>query len=163
MLSRIFWVGITGIALIVGMVLQDGDSILSWHDHRDVSPDRDRAIEAKVDRAIEDSFDKGQLAGPDGLEIDLPAETKRAMAQAVGELVKAEAEVAVARVGEEDEGAVREATARRDRARQEVDRLKAEIKGYERTAQRENDALREQVRREVKEEVRETVRDAIRN
>ena len=163
MLSRIFWVSVAGIALIAGMVLQDGGSIFRWSHDSDVSAKTERVVHDQVDRAIEGSFDKMEVTGADGREIDVPVETKQAMARAVGELVKAEAAIALARIGEDDETAVREATVRRDQARREVDRLKAEIKGYERAAHNKHDVLREQIRREIREDVRDTVGDAARS
>jgi hypothetical protein len=161
MLSRLLWVGVAGIALIAGIALQDGDSVFSWSHDSDVAAKSERAVDKQVERAIEGSFDKMQVTGSDGQDIDVPAKTKRALAEAVGRLVKAEADIAIARVGEDDEEAVREATARRDQARADVDRLKAEIKGLEKAAQGENDALREQIRREIREDVRDTVRAAV--
>jgi len=135
MLSRIFWIGVAGIALIAGIAVQDGDRMFSWGDHDDKSAQRERSIEAKVDRAIESSFDKMQVVDADGQEIDVPAKTKRAMADAVGRLVKAEADLAMARVGEDDEKELQAASARRDQARADIARLKAEIKSFERAAQ----------------------------
>ena len=99
----------------------------------------------------------------DGEEIDVPAKTKRAMADAVGRLVKAEADLAMARIGEDDEEAMKAASARRDKARADIDRLKAEIKEFERAAQGEDEALREEIRSEIRAEVRDSVRDAVGN
>jgi hypothetical protein len=163
MLSRIFWISVAGIALIAGIAVQDGDSIFSWSHDRDVSAKTERAVEERVERAIEGSFDKMPVVVADGREIEVPAETKRAMAAAVGELVKAEADFALAHVGEDDDEALRKASARRDQARREVDRLKTEIQDFERAASSENDARREQIRREIREEVRDSVRDAVGN
>ena len=161
MLSRIFWIGVAGIALIAGMAVQDGGGLFSWGDHRDVSVHRDHSIDDQVDRAIDRSFDKMQVTGSDGEEIDVPTKTKRAMADAVGRLVKAEADLAMARVGEDDEEAMQAAQSRRNQARADIDRLKAEIREFERAAQSENEALREEIRREIRDDVRETVRDAV--
>lgn len=161
MLSRIFWVGVAGIAIMAGIALQDGGSIISWDDHDGASTHRERTIDAKVDRAIESSFDKMQVVDSEGDEVDVPAKTKRALADAVGRLVKAEADLAMARIGDDDEGDVRRASADRDRARADIDRLKAEIKQFERAAQSDDDALREQIRREIREDVRESVRGAV--
>ncbi len=161
MLSRIFWVSVAGIAIIAGMALQDGNSIFSWSHDKEVSATTERSIEAQVERAIDGNFDKMHVVGADGDEFDVPAETKRALAAAVGELVKAEADMALARVGEDDPEALRAAATRRDQARREVDRLKAEIKGHERAAQSQQDALREQIRREVQQDVRESVKGAV--
>ena len=163
MLSRIMWISVAGIALIAGIAMQDGDWIFGWNDRTEVSSKADRTVEARLDRAIERGFDKMQVTDSDGREIDVPAKTKRAMADAVGRLVKAEMELATARIGEDDEGAMRAARAERDRARADVDRLKAQIEDFERAAQGENDVLREEIRREIREDVRETVRDAVRS
>lgn len=155
MLSRIFWIGLAGIALIGGMVLQNG---IFWDDDTEISSKTERTIEDKVDRAIDRSFDKMTVMGSDGEEVDVPAETKRAMASAVAELVKAETDLAVARVGEDDEEAVKAARARREKARAEVDRLEAEIRKLDRATDSDRDAIREQIKREVQEDVREAVR-----
>ena len=162
MLSRIFWVGVAGIALIAGMALQDGDRVFSWG-HDEPSPRAERSIDERVDRAIDRSFDKMQVTGADGEEIDVPAKTKRAMADAVGRLVKAEADMAMARIGEDDQEAMQAAGVRRNQARADIDRLKAEIKDFERAAQGENEALREQIRSEIRAEVRDSVRDVVGN
>jgi hypothetical protein len=163
MLSRIFWISIAGIALIAGMAMQDGGGIFSWGDHDDGSAKAEQSIDDKVDRAIDRSFDKMHVVGSGGEEIELPARTKRALADAVGRLVKAEADLALARVGEDDAREVQAASARRDQARADIDRLKTEIKEFERAAQSDNEALRERIRREVREDVRDSVRDAAGN
>jgi hypothetical protein len=159
MLSRIFWVGIAGFALIAGMAVQDGD-VFSWGDD-DVSARAERSIEDRVDRAIDRSFDKMEVVGSDGEEVDVPAETKRALAAAVGKLVKAETDFAMARIGEDNEEEMQAASARREEARAEINRLKAEIEQLERTAPSDGDALREQIRREVREDIRDSVRDSV--
>lgn len=162
MFSRIMWISIAGIALVAGIALQDGGSIFRWHDEAHELADSHRS-DSRVDRAIDRSFDKMQVTGADGEEIEVPAKTKRAMADAVGRLVKAEADLAMARIGEDDERAMKAAAARRDQARADIDRLKAEIKDFERAAQSEDDALREEIRREIRAEVRDSVRDAVGN
>ena len=163
MLSRLFWIAAAGIALVAGIALQDGDSIFGWGARAHDDWHREQAIEARVERTIEGSFDKMQVVDSDGRELDVPATTKRAMARAVGELLKAEAHLAMTRVGEDNEAEMRAALARRDGARAEVDRLKVEIEAFERAAQNEDGALREQIRREIREDVRATVRDAVRS
>ena len=162
MLSRIFWVSAAGIALVVGMIIQ-GDWNIDWTGDDEVSVRTARTVEEKVDRAIDASFDKMTVVQSDGREVDVPAETKRAMATAVGELVKAETDLAVAKIGEDDEEAIAAATVRRDRARAEVDRLKDKIEALENGTQVDKDALREQIRREVQEDVRESVRESVRS
>ena len=84
MLSRIMWISVAGIALIAGIAMQDGDWIFGSNDRTEISSKADRTVEARVDRAIERSFDKMQVTDGDGREIDVPARTKRALADAVG-------------------------------------------------------------------------------
>ena len=146
MLSRIFWIGLAGIALVGGIILQDGGGIFSWGDDAQISAKVERTIEDRVDQAIDDSFDKMQVTGSDGEEIDVPAETKRAMAAAVAELVKAETDLALAGVGESSDEDMKAARLRREKARAEVDRLEAEIKGFGRTKANEGDATHEQIK-----------------
>ena len=161
MLSRIFWIGLAGIALIGGMILQGGGGIFSWGDHREISAKMDGSVEERIDRAIDRSFDKMTVMGTDGEEFDVPAETKRAMASAVAELVKAETDLAVARVGEDDEEAVKAAQARRAKARADVDRLEAEIRKLDRASSGDREAIREQIKREVQEDISGTVKEAV--
>jgi hypothetical protein len=158
MLSRLFWIGLAGLALIGGMVLQDG---IGWDDDHDISMKSERTIEDKIDRAIDRSFDKMEVMGSDGEEIEVPAEAKRAMASAVAELVKAETDLAVARVGEDDEEAVKAARARREKARAEVDRLEAQIRKLDRASGSDREAIREQIKRDVQKEVSGTIRESV--
>jgi hypothetical protein len=158
MWSRIFWVGIAGIALVAGMVIQDGRSIFHWDD--DVSIDR--RIDAQIDRAVDRSVEGMQVVRTDGREIPVSAEAKRALIDAVGRLVKAEADLATLRIRDGNDQERQAAIATRDQARADVDRLKEQIRDQEPAAGMERD-VRDQVRREIREDVRDTVRDAVRN
>lgn len=157
MLSRIFWVGIAGLALVTGMVLQ-GDNWLFGSSDRAIDIGIDRAVDRTVDRAVDRSVDHLQVVGPDGQQVAVSPDTKQALAEAVGRLVKAEADHAVLRIGDASENEMQAANARRVEARAEVDRLKAEIEREE-AAPADRDAVREEVRREI----RDTVREAVRN
>ena len=161
MLSRIFWISLAGIALVGGMILQDGGGIFGWGDHREVSAKAEQAIEERVEHAIDRSFDKMEVMGSDGQEVDVPAETKRAMADAVGRLVKAEANLAVARATDSSDEEMKAVRAQRDKARADVDRLEAQIRSLDRAASSETDARREQIQREVREDIRATVRESV--
>lgn len=161
MLSRIFWFSVAGIALIAGMVFQ-GNSIFGWHDRAHEMRDSHRA-DAKIDRIIDRSFEKMQVIGSDGQEVEVPAETKREMAGAVSRLVKAEADLALARMGDDEEDEIQSAEARIADARADIDRAKARIKSAERAARSEHDALAEEIKREVREDVRASIREAIQN
>ena len=161
MLSRIFWISLAGIALIGGMVLQDGGGIFSWGDDTEISAKAKQTIEERVDHAIDRSVDKMEVVGSDGREVDIPDEAKRAMADAVGRLVKAETDLAIARVGEDDEEAVKAARANREKARADVDRLKDQFEKLDEAASSDNAALREQIRREIREDIRASVRESV--
>jgi len=159
MAGRIFWIGVAGVALVTGMVVQDGDEMFGWGHDDEVSTRIDRRIDRSVDRAVDRSVARIQIKDSDGREIDVPAESKQAFADAIGRLVKAEADYAVLRVrdGNREERAV--ARARRDHARAEVETLKDAIKQHEKGRHE----VREQIRRGVRDDVRETVRDAVRS
>ena len=159
MLSRIFWIGIAGIALVGGMILQGGHGIISWGDDADHARSVTHQIETKVDAAIDHSFDKMTTVTVDGKEVDVSPETKRALAGAVAELVKAETDLAFLRVRDSSDGEVAAAQARRDRAKADVDALQASIEQRKEVTDGQADAIREQIRADV----RDTVRDAVRN
>jgi len=163
MASRIFWIGVAGLALVIGMVLQDGPRMWTWADETGVSRSTQKVIESKVDEAIDRSFDKIDTVEADGREIPLSPEMKRAMAAAVGEFVKAQTDYAMVKATDGSEKAVDAARARRDTARAEVDRLKAEIKGEGEAATAEQKAVQENVRAQIREEIRDSVRDATKN
>ena len=159
MASRIFWFLIAGCALIGGMALQDGGTIFSWGDTTDDSRSVEQRIEAGVDRAIDESFDKMEVVDSKGEEVDISAETKRALADAVSRLVKAEAEVAVLQIRDGSDEDIQAATIERDRAKADVETLKAKIEGQKDLADEGRQAAQDQIRTEV----RETVREAVRN
>jgi hypothetical protein len=162
MLSRIFWVAAAGIALVAGVMLQGGGWIFGSGD-RAIDASIDRAVDRTVDRAVDRTIDRVQVVGTDGHELQVSSQTKQQFAEAVGRLVKAESDFAVLRVGGTDSPERYAAAARRDQARREVGRLKAEIEQQKQLASVQRDAAREQIRREVRDEIRSTVRDAVGN
>ena len=159
MLSRLFWFLVAGLALIGGILLQDGNEIFSWGEDADQARTIEQRVEAGVDRAVDRSIEKIQVTDSNGEPIDVPAETKQALAEAVGRLVKSEAELAVLQVKDGSAEEMEAATIRRDQARAEVETLKAKIEGEKALANEGRQAARDQVRTEV----RETIRDAVRN
>ena len=159
MASRIFWFLIAGCALIGGMALQDGGTIFSWGDTADDSRSVEQRIEAGVDRAIDESFDKMEVVDSKGEEVEVSAETKRALAEGVSRLVKAEAELAVLQIRDGTAEQIEAATIERDRAKADVETLKAKIEGQKDLDDEGRQAAQDQIRTEV----RETVREAVRN
>ena len=162
MLSRIFWVGIAGIALVAGIALQDGDWIFG-SDDRTVDIGIERAVDRTVDRAVDRSVHRIQVVGSDGREFDVPPETKRALTDAVGRLVKAEADLAIVRVRDGGSDEIQAASARRDQARAEVDTLKAAIKQQEQAAKLASGDASARIEGDLRDDIRATVRDAVRN
>lgn len=161
MASRIFWVLAAGLALVTGMVLQDGGQIMAWADESEVRTER--AIEAGVERAVVASVDRMQVVGTDGRDIAVTPQTRRALAEAVGRLVKAEAEIAVLGIRDASDAEIQAATVVRDQARTEVETLKAQIERQDQLSDSERAAIRDQIRTTIREDVRDTVRDAVRN
>ena len=159
MLSRIFWIGLAGLALVGGIIMQGGGGILSWGDAADHKRSMAERIEARVDRTIDRSFDKMHVVGDDGQEIEVPPETKRALAAAVSELVRAETDLALLKVRDSSKGEVDAANVRRDKARADVETLKGRIERQKELAGDHRDVIRAHIR----DEVRETVRDVVRN
>jgi hypothetical protein len=155
---------ISGLALVTGMVLQDGGRIFSWaDDHAGISTKTERAIQSSVDRAIDRGFDKMQVVGSDGREIAIPADTKHALGEAIGRLAKAEAHLAILGIRDGSDEELQAAKVRRDQARTEVETLKAQIEQQKDVAAGERDAVRAQIQDQVREDIRATVRDAVRN
>ena len=147
MLSRILWIGLAGIALFAGAILQSRDSLFEWTDHH--SGAIERAVDAGVDNVPVVVIDTGHnRVSPD---------TKRALDEAVRRLLKAETELALVRVRNGDDAARQAAEARRNQARTDVDRLAEQIEHKKDGAKVDRDAIRN----EVREEVRSAVRDAL--
>ena len=153
MLSRILWIGLAGIALIAGIAWQGGSGFFSW-DH-----DTDRSVSQRVDAAIDRSIDKMQVTGKNGEPIDVPPETKRALAHAIGRLVKAETDLAMLRIRDGSEQDLAAANARRDKAKADVEAIKDQVERQQRLAGDQRHELRDQIRADVRESVREAVRN----
>lgn len=156
--SRIFWVFIAGLALVTGMAVQ-GDGPFSWDDDEAISERVERHVEGRVDREIDRGIGRVPIIDARGREVDVPDEARRALAEAVGRLVEAEADYAVLRVRDARPEQIAAAKAARDHARAEVEQLKADIKAHEAVVRGERDATRDQTRNDI----RETVRDAVGN
>ena len=161
MLSRIFWVGIAGLALIAGIALQDGDWMFGSHDTA-IDRSIDRTVDRTVDRVVDGSVDRMEIVDRRGNEIAVPAEMKRAFGEAVGRLVKAEADLAILGIRGGDDARMVAATVRRDQARTEVETLKAQIAERKLVAAGEQD-VNDQVEQQIRDEVRASIRDAVRN
>lgn len=157
MAGRIAWILAGGAAVVGGMMMQDR-VMFGWDDHE---PRVERHAEVKVgsivDDVIDSQTDRLTVVTDDGAAVDVPPEVKRQMAQAVADLVRAEAALAVADVRDQPRDQMRAARDRRDAARDRVDKLAEQIEDRE---QRED--VRDS-KREIRDKIRSEIRDALRN
>ena len=148
MAGRLAWVLAGGAAIVGGMAIQDGDMLSFDRDDSHI----DREVDAAVDEATIERQGRSRIVIDGRSEID--EETVRQMTEAVADLVKAEAALAAAQVGADDDPEeLAGARAQRDEARARVDRLKAAMHARDGSAEARA-AIREQVRSEVREAVR---------
>ena len=159
MASRLFWIFLTGVAIVAGFAVQRRDVLFGWHSDAAT----DRRIEARIDRSIDRNFDHIQVTGSDGKTIDVASETKRALGDAVGQLVSAETQLALVKLRHSSEAEVRQATASRDAARAEVDRLKDQIDREKPLSDGDRDVVRDQIQQKIRDDIRESIRSAVRN
>lgn len=167
MASRIFWVLLAGAALVTGMAVQDGIHIFSWdvdtdHHSRVIDAKVDKVIDSKVDKAIDSAWADSDVVTIDGREIEVSDAQKEAMASAIGRLVKSEANLAALKIGGSGEEELKAATEERDRARTDVEQIKAQMIA-QRDARRSGDTqTKRETETDVRDEVRESVREAVR-
>ena len=101
-----------------------------------------------------------QVIGSDGREIDVPREAKRAMADAVGRLVKAETDLAHRPASAT--AATRKLKAARATPRPGASRrrsAKGAVREARQAASNDNAVLREQIRARIRDDIRASVRD----
>ena len=150
MAGRLAWIIAGGAAIIGGMAIQDGEMFSFGGDDRQF----DREVDAAIDGAVAVREERGT---PTIVVNGRPVsedEAVRAMTGAVAGLVKAEAALAAAQIGsDEDPAEVAGAREQRDRARAEVERLKAALEAADGSSEA-RDAIRKQVRSEVREAIR---------
>ena len=155
--GRIFWILLTGLALIAGAALQ-GSMIFDWDGESRTERATEAAVETRVERAVEGRRSRLEVVGSDGRTIDVSPETKRELGRAVGRLAAAEADLALLRIRDGDETALREARSRSGAARAEVERLKGQIDSEKQLSERDRHAIRTQIRQEIRETIRSAVR-----
>ena len=151
--SRLFWIMLTGVALVAGAALQ-GNMLFDWGD----DAKRHKVVEARVDRAVDERLVGMEVVDSQGRTIKVSPDTKEQLGQAVKRLVAAEAELALLRIKDAGEAEVRAARRRSEAAHAEVDRIKDQIDREERLSERDRQAMRDQIRQEVRETVRSAVR-----
>ncbi|HWI76007.1 MAG TPA: hypothetical protein VNS53_02850 [Sphingomicrobium sp.] len=159
MASRLFWIFLTGVAIVAGLAVQQRDLLFGW----DSGAATDRGIEARIDRSIDRSFDRIQVMGSDGKSIDVAPETKRALGDAVGRLVSAETQLALVKLRHSDDAEIRQAISSRDAERAEVDRLKDQIDREKQLSDGDRDVVRDQIQQRIRDDIRESIRSAVRN
>ena len=162
MASRMFWIVLVAVALVGGTLFQGRDLIFGLAGDTAVEARVDRSIEGRVERAVESRFERMHVVGSDGRTIDVAPQTKRELGDAVRRLASAEAELAMIRIRDSGEAAALDARSRRDTAKADVQRLKAEIERPDELSGADRDRIRQQIQHQVRSSVRETVRSAVR-
>jgi hypothetical protein len=142
---------IAGGAIVGGMIYQgDLELDVGSADHKVVKV-RHGGDGATIDRQGAGA----EVRGKDGQAMASDPATRRALSEAVAELVRAEGSLVAARLDDETPAAaIRQAERRRDLARQSVDRL-AEAASTETRGDR--DDLRRTIRDEIRQGLRESV------
>ena len=161
-MSRIFWILMVVVALVAGTLFQARDFVFAWAGDTAVEARVEQAIETRVADTVESSVERMQVVDSDGRAIEVAPQTKRDLGDAVRRLAGAEAELALMRVrGSDDAAAVQDARSRRDAAKADVERLKAEIERQDELSPPDRHAVRQQIKEDVRSSIRETVRSAI--
>ena len=154
-----YWL-IGGVAVVGGMVLQGDlnfDADGAEHEvarvvERTVDRNVDRAVDRSVDRIVDREAERILGSGEDRPAVATDQAARRALSDAVAELVRAEGSLITLRLDDESPAAaVRQAEQRRDVARQAVDRLADDAKPQ---TEVNRDALREEIREGVRAAVR---------
>ena len=164
MAGRFAYFLIGGVAVVGGMLLQGDlkfDSDRAGHEvtrtvDRAVDRTVDRTVDRSVDQIIDREADKIVRSGEDRQAVATDPAAKRALSEAVAELVRAEGNLITLRLDDEIPAtAIKQAEQRRDQARQAVDRLADDARA---DTHGNRDALRQTIRDEIREGVREAVR-----
>ena len=134
MLSRILWIGLAVVALIAGLAYQN--RFLIGFDHDRIA-------------------DHVGVVAADGRKIEVPRETKQAMAAAVRSFVSAKTELALLRARDADPQDIRAAEQRSEAARARIEKVKADIDRQRDLPQGDRDALRALIQHEVHQSVRD--------
>jgi hypothetical protein len=156
MAGRLAYFLVGGAAIVTGMVVQGDVDLGSDHVGHDrivrISSGSDGEIDRTVDRIVDRATDKIEIDGDDGQAVATDPATKRALAEAVKELVRAEGSLIAARMDDDMPAtAIKQAEQRRDLAKQAVDRIANDAKAESRG---NRDALRQKIRDEVRAAVR---------
>lgn len=163
MAGRFAYLMMAGAAVVGGMFLQgdikfnaDAGEIavaqaLIGGDKVRIEREVDRQVDREVDRIV-DRETKDVVRVEQRISARDDAATKRALSDAIAELVRAEGSLITARLDDETpSGVIKQAEERRNAARETVDRLAEEAKAESRG---DRGALRENIRATVRDAVR---------
>ena len=159
MASRALWILLAGVALVAGVATQQRDWLFAWTDEPHIERTTERVIEARVERAVEESFEQMQVVDSDGQAVDVAPETRRDLGNAIRRLVDAEARLAAMQLRKASATAEQDLRIRRDAARADVERLARHVEQQDQFSDADRDAVRNQIR----DGIRATVRTAIPN
>jgi electron transfer flavoprotein alpha subunit len=153
MLNRLLWIGLAILALVGGLLFQNR-ILFGVHDGV-----RGKTIEARVAELSDSKIaDRMTVVSADGRPIEIPRETKQAMAAAIHSYISARAELALLRARNAQPQDIQAAQQRSDTAHAQIERVKAQIDEQRQLSERDRDALRSHIQNEVRQAVRDTVR-----
>ena len=159
-MGRFGYFMVAGAAIVTGMVVQGDIDFGSDHGGHgrtvEFRSDGDGDIDRAVDRIVDRATDRIEIRGDDGEAVVADAATKRALAHAVAELVRAESSLVALKMDDDIPAAVlKQAEQRRDSAKQAVERIAHDAKAGSRG---DRDALRQNIRDQVRDDVRSAAR-----
>ena len=155
MLSRILWAGAAGLALLTGMMLQNGASFFPWRHQSEVTASTEQVLEARIEKTIDRTFHKTDVVTVDGREIHVSRAQKDAMANAIGRLAKADAQLVALKIRNAAPEELAAAKAERDQANTEVAQIQSGMSVQGDAQQATRDAIRERIQAEIRDDVRE--------
>ena len=159
MLSRILWAGAAGLALLTGMMLQNGARFFTWGHKSEVTRSTEQRLEARIEKTIDRAFDKTDVVTVDGRQIHVSRAQKDAMADAIGRLSKAEAQLVQAKIRNAAPEELAAAQSERDQAKTEVIQMESGMSLDGDAQQATRDAIRERIQAEIRDSVRDAAHD----
>ncbi len=165
MAGRFAWIMAGGAAILAGMAFQgdlfddegsrnSGAKVTVHHD----GPAKDDDVAARVERKVEESIADAEVTDGEGRTIELSRVVREELAEAVTEVVKAEAALAMLKIkGAPVKDEIPAAELRVAEAKARMDALEKRIEAERDASETARDAERERIRAEIRAEVRDAM------
>jgi vacuolar-type H+-ATPase subunit F/Vma7 len=116
-------------------------------------------LEARIEKTIDGTFHKTDVVTVDGREIHVSRAQKDAMADAIGRLAKADAQLVAIKIRNAAPEELAAATSERDEAKTLVMQMQSGMSQQGDAQQATRDAIRERIRAEIRDNVRDAAHD----